>query len=470
MKLFNNTDDFVKKCLEDIRPEPLDRLGPAAKKVYERDNFVFDNHCHIFDGGCVDEKYFILRMLANLPNDVAREIFKRLFGASAGIRQEMEETIEERIYSDPPITESHQKGLRTDFWYSMEQRTESALLELKNESTLKRGEEQAFLNFGLREILKRIRNIISILKRKSMKHVLNVFEQQYAINRLVQGSPELLTVVLGMDLNMGWGYGRDRNLNIEKSQNEQNAELLSLARNRAIIPFFPIDPRRADLKDEKENLYTSFYNAFTSEVPFFGVKVYPALGYLPTDSRLDPIFKVCEELKIPVLTHCGGTTVSTFQKEITVDHYGTSLTVPGRSRKEKASYLNHPERWRDVLDEHKNLHLNLAHFGSLSEWEKDNFASSDRITCIIDLMQAYKVYSDFSFNLDSEEATINFINALNENSETGRLLTQRALFGTDFWVILPSSDLNADQQYFIEKSSKHFADLAIENGLRFLHL
>lgn len=41
---------------------------------------------------------------------------------------------------------------------------------------------------------------------------------------------------------------------------------------------------------------------------FRGVKLYPPCGYSPSDRRLDPIYALCGEHRVPVLTHTGPTT------------------------------------------------------------------------------------------------------------------------------------------------------------------
>lgn len=317
---------------------------------------------------------------------------------------------------------------------------------------------------GVREFLLRIKEVILILKSSKMEYVYDVFTSSYSINHLLDSYKELITVVAGMDLNEGW-KSKKRAHEIHKTQKEQNEELLSIAENHAVLPFFPIDPARAEYAEDGENLYDNFIDAFkNSKRSFFGVKVYPALGYHPNDHRLDPIFKVCSKKNIPILTHCGGTIVSTFDRPTVYDdkwHY----EVSGK-RKAWAEHLNSPLRWEKVLERYPNLRINFAHFGGANKWKPFRFNRAKK-NDILDFMNDYKnVYADFSFNLGSKTATNRFARMLSNN----QLVKERSLFGTDFWVILPTSNLNRRQKEFYQKSKKHFDELAIHNVKRFLSL
>lgn len=57
----------------------------------------------------------------------------------------------------------------------------------------------------------------------------------------------------------------------------------------------------------------NFYKVFSekSEHKFFGVKIYPSLGYLPSNPQLMEIFGLCEKKRIPVTAHCSGAIVHT---------------------------------------------------------------------------------------------------------------------------------------------------------------
>ena len=66
-----------------------------------------------------------------------------------------------------------------------------------------------------------------------------------------------------------------------------------------LLPFIAIDPNRDYVKDKKnkdEYGYREiFLEAFSKENSFFGIKIYPSLGYLPSDPRLMEIYEICQE-------------------------------------------------------------------------------------------------------------------------------------------------------------------------------
>jgi predicted TIM-barrel fold metal-dependent hydrolase len=272
------------------------------------------------------------------------------------------------------------------------------------------------------------------------------------------GNKKLLAIALGMDLNSGWEDS------VPKTWEEQNADLALLSKNHPVLPYLPIDPRR-------ENLYDVFLSAFDQSNPqFFGVKCYPALGYLPSDNRLMPIFKICAEKNIPVMTHCGGEIVSTFENPIYANRLGEQVEINDYKRKHRARRLNEPKEWEFVLNEYQNLRLCLGHYGGGAAWENDP-ATSHRIPEIFDMMTKYNnLYADFSFNLESLNAIQNFKKKLFKDDNIGKLMKERSLFGTDFWVILPLSDLITDQHNFIVETEELLNELLKKNVLNYLKL
>lgn len=134
--------------------------------------------------------------------------------------------------------------------------------------------DKAETKIEMKGFIKRLRTIISILRKNSMQHVAEGFFRKYAINRVynnrMRTNKEVIAIGLGMDLNSGW------NQRIEKTYKQQADELAELGNNYPVLPYLPLDPRRKDI-------YELFLDAFGGERPnFFGVKCYPALGsWLP---------------------------------------------------------------------------------------------------------------------------------------------------------------------------------------------
>jgi predicted TIM-barrel fold metal-dependent hydrolase len=175
------------------------------------------------------------------------------------------------------------------------------------------------------------------------------------------------------------------------------------------------------------------------------------MGYFPADARLDPIFRICAEKNIPVLTHCGGESVSTFEREIEVvnENGRHTFKIPGDTRVMRARYLNNPEAWKPVLAKYPNLKINLAHFGGANFWQNhhDTGHTDPRIKTIIEMICDPKlnVYTDFSFNVVDGDV----FPALKKEMDAVAQLKDRVMFGTDYWVVLPSGDLLEMQKEFL---------------------
>jgi predicted TIM-barrel fold metal-dependent hydrolase len=394
--------------------------------------------------------------LGEVSKKYAKKIFKiffpnKVFKTYKDLRNDF--SIEHYVYLEntDKLFDDSKKGI-TNYLDELESNISIAIRE--SETVI----EKSIVDWKFINLLIRIKDVIKILKTKKMSKVLDIFQEDHAISKVANGKQ--ITVVLGMDLNMGWGYG-SKNYDIEKSQEFQNNELLQLVKEEPILPFFPVDPRRS-------NLYDNFLKAFNgSEISFYGVKAYPALGYVPSDPCLDPIFKICSDKNIPVTTHCGGTSVSTFLKDIEVNDGGNIYLVPGKDRVERATYLNEPERWLPVLKKYPKLRLNFGHFGGVTEWEKSDINNSKRITTILQFMQDYdNVYADFSFNIESKTAMNNFEKELKQNI----IMQKRSLYGTDYWVILPKTNLIKTQKKFIKKTNPYFYKMSVDNVLSYLNI
>ena len=236
-------------------------------------------------------------------------------------------------------------------------------------------------------------------------------------------------------------------------------DLLALVKTEPVLPFFSVDPRRADLSGE-DNLYSLFVRAFRSTPGFFGIKLYPALGFLPADPRLLPIYEVCEAKHIPVAVHCGSTMIRSFQPNLRVsgelwrngrirewdNHllrqrlFGRRMRVGGGKVNRRAEFLNDPRHWRPVLKRFPNLKLNLAHLGGGDHWNQFLSTGRDqRLTHIHQLMEEYsRVYADISGMHLAPDHLRRFVQSV-QSSEFPRF-RDRCMFGTDFWVTLPFGD------------------------------
>ncbi|MBD3241826.1 MAG: amidohydrolase family protein [Chitinivibrionales bacterium] len=177
-----------------------------------------------------------------------------------------------------------------------------------------------------------------------------------------------------------------------------------------LLPLYHYDPRR--WKNGAEEAFDHVMHVRDegkkSETPraFVGFKMYPALGYKPLDKRLPKqknFYSQCEELEIPIVTHCSPGGLSTHDRELYYEYdclHGldesvrrrydelvekhwrsflpdppipdpTSLEVDGAKRRAERQrnilYFQEEygsvEAWVPVLEEHPRLRLCLAHFG-----------------------------------------------------------------------------------------------------------
>ena len=271
-------------------------------------------------------------------------------------------------------------------------------------------------------------NFLNILGLSSMKKVLDyLYKKFYNVN-------ETIVTPLMMDLDYAW-QRKSR-----KSVSRQIAEMKNLIPNYPILPFFAVDPRRVHCNDKQKDLYYYFLKAFSNANPFFGVKVYPATGYLPSDSRLLPIYEICEKKNIPITTHCGGEIISTTINPVECNGLQDDLTpfncsINGSYFK-KARFFNEPKLWEPVLKKYPKLKLNFGHFGGGREWK--NITKSNRLSIIFRLMNEYpNVYGDISVLITENSIK----NTLTKKMKTNSIVFNRTIHGTDFHVILAGKDL-----------------------------
>lgn len=427
-----NAKEFLKQARAKISDDPMSRLSAPAHAAISDPDCIFDVHCHIFDKKCLNIRYLALRFAGTFIGEMLG------FEATGELDKQINhlKKDEETLYKEIEAQSLLQHQDSPEEWARFEQEI-SALAEASEDY-------EGLELFGYEG--KGLKQAWKVLRKASMAEVWNYYYDTFSIRKLpeLEGRP-LVAGVLMMDLETGW------KMKTEKKFYQQITELKWLAKEQPILPFLAVDPRRAELPG-KENLYELFLNAFAEDGPsFFGVKCYPALGYLPSDARLDPIFQICAEKNIPVTTHCGGETVSTFEKTIQIKNSTgyRDFKIPGEKRVERARYLNDPAHWDSVVHKHKALRLNMAHFTSESFWKTFMEKGEEmRIAKIMELVSDpdLRVFTDFSFNvinLDLFEALLGVV-------KKDQKVKEKVMFGTDFWVVLPSGDL-------IEKQEKFFS-------------
>ena len=146
------------------------------------------------------------------------------------------------------------------------------------------------------------------------------------------------------------------------------------------FPFYAVHPRRAGVVDAAIEA--------VSERGFFGIKIYPPLGYAPSDPRLMELYSWCERSGVPVTSHCSQIGV------------WSDLDVPeGRDPMKHNVALAAPQNWVPVLEAFPELRVNLAHFGG--QWGAAAKGSpSPWVDTAVDMLERYpNCYADLSYHV-----------------------------------------------------------------------
>lgn len=226
-----------------------------------------------------------------------------------------------------------------------------------------------------------------------------------------QMRPEDGLVALMMDIT----DGTDDGTLVERHVRETSDVVLAYP--GAVFPFFMVNSARP-------NHFRLMKNAIETQ-GFWGVKLYPSLGYPVVSDAMFEVYDYCQKNRIPMLTHCtdGG-------------FYKNKQTAP----------LASPEPWREVLKEFKKLKICFGHFGGAQSLIHEQIPPESWTRQIIDLMHDFEgVFTDIGFHtdpilgnvkekVDKHQARRNYernIKTLLQSPTTG----DRILFGTDFWLV-----------------------------------
>lgn len=236
------------------------------------------------------------------------------------------------------------------------------------------------------------------------------------------------------------------------------------------LPFVAIDPNNP--------MHTEIFNkAFSKEYNFFGIKIYPSLGFMPSHPNLMKIFEICEKYDIPVISHSGSDGVYNPKSPLTFEYF--KLDDSGRLkrviqkknfffRKQYSKLLGDPKLWEPVLSAFPKLRLNIAHFGGYREWDDNPHHDKGNLYTIIDLMERYtNVYSDISYIISQPSMITKFI----ELFESNEVVANKTLYGSDFHFIKIEGDFSKIRSKFqAELGSKIMNKISVENPLKFLNL
>ena len=269
-------------------------------------------------------------------------------------------------------------------------------------------------------------------------------------------------VVLPMDMAyMGAGE-------VPRQYTAQLDELVEMAeKHSGIIPFIHVDPRR-------ENYFETFQK-YVEQYNFKGVKIYPPLGYFPYDDRLMPVYELCQEKGLPVISHCSPYNPVHYKgskdeiRELLMNSKSDkALELYDKSNKELCAQFTHPENWKFVMDRFPDLKICLAHFGSEYYWEKyltDPHEPDNWFNIIKDMIKEYEnLYTDISFTLHNQEF-FSTLKVLLSNEK----IKNRVLFGSDYYMVQTRS---TERRFAMDLRAylgeEYFQAIAKTNPERFL--
>lgn len=220
------------------------------------------------------------------------------------------------------------------------------------------------------------------------------------------GADGYATVPLMMDLEYMFGDALaagqktpDAPLYIGEEFQEQIDDLTKLSDAGNCYPFFAVDPRRPGVIDAVMS------GQFITRKPggFYGVKLYPRLGYHPMSGKLPELYSWCAANGIPVTTHCSTGGFPTW-------------STPS------ADFCD-PEGFRPALEANPSLKIDFAHFG---------YGSPQWGASIVDMITKYpNAYSDLSCYTGSTDLA-----TFKESFWDNPIVRQKTMYGSDYDVFV----------------------------------
>ena len=305
-------------------------------------------------------------------------------------------------------------------------------------------------------------------------------------------SPYLFIVNLMMDMERGIGGGIKNNFD---QQLKELANIMTLSYTppkagssgrryeykEVVLPFLAVDPNNPDVCRQFISAFSPGLNltgntAFDADQLFYGIKIYPSLGYLPYDPVLMSIFKVCEEKKIPITTHAGGVRTRANHFKFELGDYSKPkghqyVTRKVRKKEEFKNVFLYPLHWEKVLSEYPGLKVNFAHMGSSEEWKAYIDGDRDISNSIVQSLKMIKkypnVYCDISYSLYDEENQMAILDLMKNDDYKSKIL-----FGSDYFLVdLERGSIGEFVQNLRDKFSTRkdlWHTLTVENPYRFL--
>ncbi len=295
------------------------------------------------------------------------------------------------------------------------------------------------------------------------------FARQNTMEQIVQNlisvsPPNTIFAAIALDLEQAIDDKVKKNYEVQLQQTAQIRDNYP----QIILPFFELNPTRKNWLKILETALVKY--------KFFGIKLYPAFGYLPSHPNLMKVYEFCQDKNIPIITHCGTEGAHTSRNFLTLRY---TVLQDGQLKQRRTSkvfmfknqyikYFNQPQNWEVVLRTFPSLRLNFAHFGGDDDWDGNRKTDRQWTYRIFDLMERYpNVYADVSHILHLKVMPKLFKKCITNNS----IIAERTMFGSDFYMIEAYGRYKSIRARFTaEIGTKLMFMLSVLNPLRFLGL
>jgi len=306
--------------------------------------------------------------------------------------------------------------------------------------------------FSKRDIFERYANFLETIEKDSQKETFKSIQQKYP--------KDTRFIVLPMDLR---ALGKGEPIASIREQHEKLYELKKQYPN-TLLPFIHIDPRSKIWGGEDPiEFITEFH-----QKGFWGIKLYPPLGYYPNHPEVKKIFAYANTHHLPVTVHCsrGGVRGKNFSNQ-------------------EVAKATAPHNYIEILDQYPNLKLSLAHFGGLEDWgnflddrdphRQKNQADENWVSQILDMLNMQdadgnpkypNLYTDVSYTVFKLRRFVPILKVLLTNEN----VRNRTLFGSDYYMNSPERLTERELSMYLraELGEELFWQIAQHNPKQFL--
>ncbi len=238
--------------------------------------------------------------------------------------------------------------------------------------------------------------------------------------------------------------------------------MLEADHHGSVFPFLAIDPRRPKMK-EFVTEGTVTYNNTTRRIisrsgPFYGIKIYPPLGYFPDQAELLPIYQFCMDNDLPVTSHCQPQSFYAYL-------FGAQQTPQG-------VYYAHPKNWAPLLTKQpykSKLRLDLAHFGGDESVKAFAQSPSDPAAEWTQWVAKWITECDYVYTDSAAIADPSCALAVQHIVKGNTGLAKRVMFGSDYVINMFDLSLGGQLSAFFNQYTGLLPACFTDNVVAFLN-